>query len=128
MGNSTSNHPDNIYIYTISLWIFLPLTLVRYIKVTEKSKIWGPGKLSKLRNPKILLRKLWKMIFQLFFLTNQVLWQLQGFFLGLIFRVKKNATLGVTGKSRCFFWKSKEIENQSCQFFIFFSKTPIFWM
>ena len=42
------------------------------------------------------------------------------------FQSKKNATLGVTGKSRCFFWKSKEIENQSCQFFIFFSKTPIF--
>ena len=39
---------------------------------------------------------------------SQVLQQnLKGSILGLIFGVKKNATLGVTGKTCCPFWKVK---------------------
>ena len=107
----------------------------------------GPGKLQKLRNPKILLRKSGEMIFQHFFDESSVVTGFEGSLQRPIFGVKKKKkkieVQGSEVKPVVFFGKSKDrpfiihtdtfwyfiasyekMRIKNHQFFIFFSKTP----
>ena len=88
---------------TTTMWKW-GLCYVSFYPITLEIR---PGKFQKLRNPKILLRKSWELIFQHFLDESSAMTRFQGIRSELIFRVKKMQVQESQVKAVVFFGKSK---------------------